>query len=95
MARVLGLVICISCREGGHLKKTNLTAIARPACAATMAINKSLLVLASARLRTGYKFRTKNNADHANPTDTESHWMRLITPEMENIWIIATNRDYY
>lgn len=55
--------------------------------------SKSLLVCASARLNTGYKFLTRNRADHANPTETETHCITLIMADKEKIWMIATKRD--
>jgi hypothetical protein len=73
-------------RTGGRdLKKTNLTAMARPAWAAMIPMRRRRLVRASARPSTGYKFRTRNKTDHANPTDTETHCMTLIIADNENI----------
>ena len=76
------------------LKKTNLTAMARPACAAMIPMSRNRLVCASARLNTGYKFRTRNRTDQANPTDTEIHCIALIIGENGKIWIMATRSDY-
>jgi hypothetical protein len=79
--------------HGPYLKNTNLTAIARPACAATIPIKSNRLVCASALLSTGYRFLTRNRTDQANPTETETHCMTLIIVEREKIWITATRRD--
>src|SRR5271156_2574601 len=58
-------------------------------------MRRSRLVCASARLNTGYKFRTRKRQDHANPTDTETHCITEIIVDNEKICIIATNNDYH
>ena len=58
-------------------------------------MRRSRLVCASARLNTGYKFRTRKRQDHANPTETETHCITEIIVDNEKICIIATNNDYH
>jgi hypothetical protein len=53
-------------------KNKTLIAMANPACSANTTMSKTLLVLASVVLSTGYKLRSKKKAENARPSATKT-----------------------
>lgn len=65
-----------------YAKNRILMAKARPKCKATTMTKRTLLVLTSVALSTGYRFLTKKTPEAASPTATKTQF-RIETGDQE------------